>query len=165
MTDKELRKLRRDDLLQILIDQQKQIDALKAELQLSKEALNNRDMAIQESGTLAEAALKMNGVFDAAQSAADEYVAQIRKKADEMAAEAEKKAEEARKQAENVVRNARSEAEHILSQARSEASDLARQAQAAASPQPPASAGEAGEADGDEEGKRRRWHLWGNKQA
>ena len=162
MTDKELRKLRRDDLLQILIDQQKQIDALKAELQLSKEALNNRDMAIQESGTLAEAALKMNGVFDAAQSAADEYVAQMRKKADEMAAEAEKKAEEARKQAENMVRNARSEAEHILSQARSEASDLARQAQAAASPPPPASAGEA---DGDEEGKRRRWHLWGNKQA
>ena len=160
MTDKELRKLRRDDLLQILIDQQKQIDALKAELQLSKEALNNRDLAIQESGTLAEAAMKMNGVFDAAQSAADEYLRQMRKRADEMAAEAEKKAAEAQKQADTLVRDARSEAEHILSQARSEAGALARQAQAATSPQPRESAGEA---DGDEEGKRRRWHLWGNK--
>ena len=160
MTDKELRKLRRDDLLQILIDQQKQIDALKAELQLSKEALNNRDMAIQESGTLAEAALKMNGVFDAAQSAADEYMLQMRKKANELAAEAEKKAADAQKQADTVVRNARSEAEHILSQARSEASAFARQAQAATSPQPRENTGGA---DGDEEGKHRRWHLWGNK--
>lgn len=160
MTDKELRKLRRDDLLQILIDQQRQIDALKAELQLSKEALNNRDMAIQESGTLAEAALKMNGVFDAAQSAAEEYLRQMRKKADDLAAEAEKKVAEAQKQADNVLRNARSEAEHILNQARSEASALAREAEAVVSPQPQ-SAGESG--GGEEEGKHRRWHLWGNK--
>lgn len=160
MTDKELRKLRRDDLLQILIDQQKQIDTLKAELQLSKEALNNRDLAIQESGTLAEAALRMNGVFDAAQSAADEYTRQMRKKANDLVAEAEKKAAEAQKQADTLVRNARSEAEQILTQAKGEASAFARQAQAAASPQP---RDNAGEADGDEEGKRRRWHLWGNK--
>lgn len=147
-------------MLQILIDQQKQIDALKADLQVSKEALNNRDMAIQESGTLAEAVLKMNGVFEAAQNAADEYMRQMRKKADDMVAEAEKKAAEAQKQADTALRNARSEAEHILSQAKGEASAFARQAQAAASPQPHEGAGEAG---GDEEGKHRRWHLWGNK--
>ena len=89
MTDKELRRLRRDDLLQILINQQKQIDALNEQLQQSKEALANRDIAIQEAGTLAEAALKMNGVFDAAQSAAEEYVRQMRKRADALVAEAE----------------------------------------------------------------------------
>ena len=65
MTDKELRKLRRDDLLQILINQQKQIDTLNEQLEQSKQALANRDIAIQEAGTLAEAALKMNGVFEA----------------------------------------------------------------------------------------------------
>ena len=161
MTDKELRRLRRDDLLQILINQQKQIDALNEELQRSKEALDNRDLAVQESGTLAEAALKMNGVFDAAQSAADEYLAQMRKRADELAAEADKRLAEAQRQAEAVVRNAHSEADRILGKARSEAEAIGRQSQSAVAPPPQESSDAPG---GDEgEGKRRRWHLWGNK--
>lgn len=161
MTDKELRRLRRDDLLQILINQQKQIDALNAELQRSKEALANRDLAVQESGTLAEAALKMNGVFDAAQSAADEYLAQMRKRADELAAEAEKRLTEAQRQADAVVRNAHSEADRILSKARSEAEAIARQAQSTVAPPPQESSDASGSDEGD--GKRHRWHLWGNK--
>ena len=36
MTDKELRKLRRDDLLQILIEQQRQNDELKTALEEAK---------------------------------------------------------------------------------------------------------------------------------
>ena len=156
MTDKELRKLRREDLLQILIDLQRQIDALKAEVQQGKEALANRDMAIRESGTLAEAALKMNGVFDAAQSAADEYLQQMRKQADELVAEAEQKAEEARKTAETLVRNARSEAEQILRKAKSEAG----QPLPDMPPQPQQAAGADME---DAEGKRRRRSLWGNR--
>ncbi len=160
MTDKELRKLRRDDLLQILIDLQKQIDALKEEVQQGKEALANRDMAIRESGTLAEAALKMNGVFDAAQSAADEYMRQMRKRADELVAEAEQKTEEAQKLADTVVRNARSEAEQILKRAKSEAGAMSLQPQAETPSRP--QAGEEADMD-DADGKRRRRLLWGNK--
>ena len=159
MTEKELRKLRRDDLLQILINQQKQIDALNEQLQQSKEALANRDIAIQEAGTLAEAALKMNGVFESAQKAAEEYVQQMHKRADAVVAEAEKRSAEAQSLADNVVRNARAEAERILSQARSEADSLARQAQAGMQNQQSPAA----EAGKDEDDKRRRWRMWGNK--
>ena len=161
MTDKELRKLRRDDLLQILINQQKQIDDLNAQLEQGKQALANRDLAIQESGSLAEAALKMNGVFESAQKAADEYMQQMRKRADELVAEAEKRSEEAGKQAENVLRNARTEAERILSGARSEAESLARQTQAAAAPTPQEISQSAEGDEGDT--KRKRRHLWGKK--
>lgn len=159
MTDKELRKLRRDDLLQILINQQKQIDTLNEQLEQSKQALANRDIAIQEAGTLAEAALKMNGVFEAAQNAAEEYAQQMQKRADALVAEAEKRTKEAQSLADNVVRNARAEAERILSQARSEADSVARQVQTGMQAQQSAPE-EAGKGEDD---KRRRWRMWGNK--
>lgn len=114
MTDKELRRLRRDDLLQILINQQRQNDELNAALKKAQEALDERRIAIEESGSVAEAALKLNGVFDAAQSAADQYLAQVREQADAELAKA-------RLEAEDVLRNARTEAERILREARGEA--------------------------------------------
>lgn len=159
MTDKELRKLRRDDLLQILINQQKQIDTLNEQLEQSKQALANRDIAIQEAGTLAEAALKMNGVFEAAQNAAEEYAQQMQKRADALVAEAEKRSAEAQSLADNVVRNARAEAERILSQARSEADSVARQVQTGMQAQQ----GAPEEAGKGEDDKRHRWRMWGNK--
>ena len=159
MTDKELRKLRRDDLLQILINQQKQIDTLNEQLEQSKQALANRDIAIQEAGTLAEAALKMNGVFEAAQNAAEEYARQMQKRADALVAEAEKRSADAQSLADNVVKNARAEAERILSQARSEADSMARQAQTGVQAQQ----GAAEETGKNEDDKRRRWRMWGNK--
>ena len=160
MTDKELRKLRRDDLLQILINQQKQIDDLNAQLEQGKQALANRDLAIQESGSLAEAALKMNGVFEAAQTAADDYLQQMRKRADELVAEAEARSAEMRQQAENVLKNARTEAERILGGARREADAFARQAQAGSAPQN--QDGGAPTAD-DADTKHKRRRLWGSK--
>jgi len=160
MTDKELRKLRRDDLLQILINQQKQIDDLNAQLEQGKQALADRDLAIQESGSLAEAALKLNGVFDAAQTAADDYLQQMRKRADELVAEAQARSAEMRQQAENVLKNARAEAERILGGARRDAETFARQAQAGSESQNQ----DGGEPAGDvADAKRKRRRLWGSK--
>ena len=59
MTDRELRKLRREDLLQILISQQSQIDELTRSLEEKTKALENRQIAIEESGSIAEAALRL----------------------------------------------------------------------------------------------------------
>ena len=104
MTDKELRRLRRDDLLQILINQQRQIDDLTALVEDYEKQLNERRIAIEEAGNLAEAALKLNGVFEAAQQAADQYLEEARARA--------------REQAEEIVKNARAEAERIVAEAR-----------------------------------------------
>ena len=131
MTDKELHRLRRDDLLQILINQQRQIDELNAQLQSEQEALNNRNIAIQESGTLAEALVKLNSVCEAAQGAADEYQRQMRERADALLADAEKRSEEAGRAAERTLAEARAEAERIVAQAKREAGTFAQ-------PQPPA---------------------------
>lgn len=124
MTDKELRKLRRQDLLQLLLAQGKETAALQESLEEKKreydellagnerlkDKLNekdalieklkmrlddkdakihglrtemekwrtNRRIELQEAGSIAMAALKLNGVFDAAQRAADQYLFNIR---------------------------------------------------------------------------------------
>lgn len=77
MTDKELRRLRRSELLEMLLDLSKENKELRKKLDMANAMLANRKIAIEESGSLAEAALKLNGIFEAAQRAADQYVENI----------------------------------------------------------------------------------------
>lgn len=77
MTDKELRRLSRTELLEMLIGQMEENEELKKRLEKAEEELANRQIVIQESGTLAEAAMKLNGVFEAADRAARQYLENI----------------------------------------------------------------------------------------
>ena len=77
MTDKELQRLRRSELLEILLSQQKQIESLKSELAEAKKQIEDRKLILARSGSIAEAALKLNGIFEAAQRAADQYLFSI----------------------------------------------------------------------------------------
>ena len=106
MTEKELRRLRRPDLLQLLLAQGKEAVALQAQLEERsaelaesqamggrlKEKLDEKDARIRElesemqawldsrrieldeAGSIAEAALRLNGIFEDAQKAADQYL-------------------------------------------------------------------------------------------
>lgn len=78
MTDKELRKLSRAELLEMLLEQTKRIEALKAELELKNRELENRRIMIEKAGSIAEASLRLNEVFEAAQKAADQYLYNIK---------------------------------------------------------------------------------------
>ena len=109
MTDRELQKLGRRELLQLLLEQakeserlRKQVGALEEQLRQTEEGyerlrdrLDSKDAQIHELedtlhaerekretdlenvGSIAEAALRLNGVFDAAQRAADYYLQSI----------------------------------------------------------------------------------------
>lgn len=74
MTDNDLKKLSRAELLQLLLDAAKENDRLREEIESLKSQLDNRRIAIEESGTLAEAALKLSGIFAAADEAAKLYL-------------------------------------------------------------------------------------------
>ncbi len=78
MTDAELKKLKRNELLQMLIEQSKTVEALKAELEKKNKLLEERSIAINEAGSIADAALKLNGVFEAAQAAAEQYLESVK---------------------------------------------------------------------------------------
>lgn len=83
MTEQELRKLNRRDLLELLVSQGKERDALQAELEETKAALADRQLHIAEMGSIAEAALMVNGVFDTAQKAADQYLENIKQRSEQ----------------------------------------------------------------------------------
>ena len=78
MTEKELRKLSRADMLKLLLRQMQRNEELQAELDLAKARLEERRIAIASSGTLAEAALRLNGIFEAADRAAKQYLENLR---------------------------------------------------------------------------------------
>ena len=88
MTDKELRKLKRTDLLELLIEQSKEVENLKKRIGELEAELADRRLLIYKSGSIAEAALKLNGVFEAAEAAAQEYLENIRRISEEKTQEA-----------------------------------------------------------------------------
>lgn len=104
MTDKELRRLSRKELLEILIEQSKENDDLKQEIDSLKQEINSQKIKISKAGSIAEAALSINGVYEAAQAAADQYLLNVKNRADEVC---NKMIKEAKKQAEKIINNSR----------------------------------------------------------
>ena len=77
MNDNDLRKLSRADLLEMLIEQSQEVEILREKLAAAEEALQKREIAIRNAGSIAEASLQLNGVFEAAQSASQQYLENI----------------------------------------------------------------------------------------
>ncbi len=78
MTEKELRRMSRRELIEIIFAMKKTELELRDKLQEAERQLENRKIQIAESGSIAEAALALSGVFEAAQAAADLYLQSIR---------------------------------------------------------------------------------------
>ena len=117
MTDKELQKLNRSELRELLIAQTKENEELKSKLSQLEAQLHEKTIKIDKAGSIAEAALSLSGIFDAAQNAVQQYLDNIQLLNDrqegicrEMHAKAEKEAgeiiEEARKYSERSHKEA-----------------------------------------------------------
>lgn len=78
MTDRQLRKASRPDLLRLLLEEKKTSEALREQLRQLQLQLENRQLRINQAGSLAEAALKLSGIFDAAETACQSYTENIR---------------------------------------------------------------------------------------
>lgn len=74
MTEKELRKLKRADLLEMLIQLKKENDDLNVQLEDAREELKERNIKLSKAGSIAEAALMLNDIFEAADRAAAQYL-------------------------------------------------------------------------------------------
>ena len=109
MTEKELHKLKRHDLLQIMLTQSEEVENLSKQLEETESELHQveegyerlrkrldlkdeqiaelrqtlekersqRKIELDEAGSIAEAALRLNDVFETAQKAADQYLYNI----------------------------------------------------------------------------------------
>ena len=85
MVDKALRKMSRSDLLELLISQMKENEKLRVQLKETEEQLKfaneqlmDKKICIFNAGSMAEASLMLNGVFEAADAACKQYVESIK---------------------------------------------------------------------------------------
>lgn len=117
MADRELRRMSRTELVEIIFALKQSEDRLKEENAALTAQLQDRQIHIQNAGSIAQAALELNQVFEAAQAAADDYLASVRAVNDN-----------ADHAAETIRAGARSEAQQILAQAQAEAETLKEQA-------------------------------------
>ncbi|SDK24205.1 DNA repair protein [Streptococcus gallolyticus] len=79
---KQLRKLKRSDLFELLVEQAKEIEELQERVNELEETLEQRDINLSKVGSIAEAALAISKVFDEAQLAADTYLENVKRLAD-----------------------------------------------------------------------------------
>ena len=91
MTEKELKKLNRYQLLELLIIQTERADKLQTALEEAEQRLNAQEINISALGSIAEAALHLKGVFEAAQEAGDMYINEAKKRAEAIEEEARRK--------------------------------------------------------------------------
>lgn len=92
MTEKDLKKLTRYQLLELLVIQTERADRLQTRLEEAEKQLSEQDIQMSSLGSIAEASLQLGGVFRAAQDAADIYLDAAKKQAVEIEQEARKKA-------------------------------------------------------------------------
>ncbi|MGT2753992.1 hypothetical protein [Streptococcus ovis] len=89
MEQKDLRKLRRSDLFSLLVSQAEEIERLEQKVTDLQAQVDEKEILIREAGSIAEAALQVQHIFEAAQRAADLYVENVKRLTD-----AEKETEE-----------------------------------------------------------------------
>ena len=129
MTEQDLKKLRREDLIEIIYKLQENEQQLNEKLEAAQKQLNDKNLKISESGSIAEATARLNGLFEAAQATADDYVAQVRLKNADAETQRETMLAEATQKADQLVKDASGKADRILSDAEAKADVQRRQAE------------------------------------
>ena len=106
MTEKEMKRLSRAELLELLLVQTKETERLQKKLEKVETLLLERNLQVQKAGDLAHAVLEINGVMESAQSAAQQYLDNIirmeqetKLRCEKMLAQAQAEAEQLRQEA------------------------------------------------------------------
>ena len=137
MTEKEIKRLNRQDLLVILAEQKERADKLEGQLLKAQEQLNERRLMQEECGSMAEAALRFHDVFRAVDEAAALFAENVRLRQQEqdeaflrLEAENTEKGKQILRSAQQEAENTRLEAEQVLQDAREQAGQIVAQAEA-----------------------------------
>ncbi|MCD7777998.1 MAG: DNA repair protein [Clostridiales bacterium] len=76
--EKELRKMNRTELIEIIYALQQNEKNLRTENEKLKEELNEKIIRLEQAGSIAEAALSLNRIFEDAQAAAEQYLYSVK---------------------------------------------------------------------------------------
>lgn len=111
MTEREMRKLNRTDLLELLLKQTRELERVEKELEEANRKLTQREISIDEAGSIAEASLKLNGVFTAAENACAQYIENIKNLSGRQEALCEQMEKETQEKCEKMLADAKYQAD------------------------------------------------------
>ena len=106
MTSKELKRMSRIELLEMLLTLVEENEQLKTQLKDATEELNSRKLKQESAGSIAEAALQLNSVFEDADIAAKHYLDSIKQLYEEQNALFQKAEDSANKKAQEIIAQA-----------------------------------------------------------
>ena len=140
MPAKDLKHMGREDLLELLIQLTEENDKLKTVIQQKDQELTQlkerpvyaEPVTVQEPGSIAQAALKMNHVFEDAQKAADQYLNTIARMQREQALRCQKLLVEAQAEADRRIAEAQQRARMIEAETARQCQELRQIAEQAA---------------------------------
>ena len=78
MAERELKKMNRSELIEIIYALQREEHELRDRIKQLEEKLTERNIILEKSGSIAEASLRLNKIFEDAQAAADQYVESVK---------------------------------------------------------------------------------------
>ena len=128
--EKEIKKLSRADLVDVIIQLQKNEETLIKANEDLKERLASKEIKIERSGSLAEAAVAVSDLFERAEAAADTFVSEIERRCNEKLALAEKTLADAEAKADQIIKDAEAEAERRVETAKTKAEQIIKNAEA-----------------------------------
>ena len=130
MEEKKIKKISKKELLEILLAQAKRIEELEKELNKTKTKLDSKKITIAESGSIAEASLKLNSIFEVAQEAADQYLTNVKDKCKKIENDTKKECqiekEKILKEAEELYKKRKEEADEYFAQTELKVKELTK---------------------------------------
>lgn len=120
MTEKELKHMNRGDLVEIIYQYQSREQELTAQIENLTRQLSDRKTHIENAGSIAEAALTINRVFESAQAAADQFLDEIRAANEDKEAQGQKIIAAAQAEADELRRKTQEECRTMTDNAKRE---------------------------------------------
>lgn len=105
--------LSKNEMMMVMHDQEQEIERLKAKVAELQATINNYEIKVEESGTLAEASAQINNLFEVAQATVETYIENMRKREEK----SEALLSDVQKQAENIISDAEDVAQKRLAAA------------------------------------------------
>lgn len=118
MTPKELKRLSRSDLLEMMLEVTQENAKLRKDNEILRGKLNDRTLTVEKCGSLAEASLQLSDVFKTAQAACDLYAENIQKRFGSLDEKCRKKEQESEAKCEAMLKQAKLQAQRILEDAK-----------------------------------------------
>ena len=129
MTEKELKKMSRAELGKRLMEALQENEELRCQLRIAGDKLSDRTLQLENAGSIAQAALAVNGVFEAAQAAAAQYLENIQTLSQRQEEICAARDTESQREAERLLLETKRQCERMEEEASRRSTQIIEQAQ------------------------------------